>query len=509
MPNKIVYEDKPTIPEGYAVFNDAASDQQKNNNTDVYGASNILSENATRIPLSSLENRGISCLTDAKFYVNSDSGNIGFVSEYASDANGNFAYLSQHNPILRVDFANSGQPYFVRSAAVKVYFTNAGCDWFIVHAITGNNTSIDITVTDANIRGDGLCVVSDDRLETTKICGVSIEFVHSVEPHSFAEVYKIEFGIDREITDFFSISLNKAIDPITSDISVGSLDVRFLSDTKLRFDENQKLRLYHWDSNESCTEDSLIGTYWLTDSERQTNKIYSISAVDTFGILDNASLSSDTQTTIGALIDEMSANSIISQSCDFDADAEYLATEITGNTKNASYRRILAECNLIGNSIAVCKPNGDIEVFEAVTDDPTPLYTITESEIVGETSYTNNKLVTSLEYTAKDASGESVSYTASVDLNANELALQKSVSRDLMLDGQDLDENAQEYAERIFNLYRTYPGELKLKTTRQGVKLGDFIAVNTAYNGTMQGYVTKMDADVGSEVIIYDLVVIA
>lgn len=534
MPNKIVYEDRPQLPYGNIAI-DTSSDYAKYNNTDIYNVKKIFDDTFSPVRYASFEYKGTDYTNGATYWSSGDA--MGFVSAWVSDANGNFIYGSHsENPKLIFNFESGNDAYYISTSYITLRFTTTVCDKMTLRFKTGTNTYVNVDVTEDDIFEEYNIVKALPKTTVKNFCGVEVIFKHTARPSTFATLWHIEFGKTYEIEDIVSLSYNSAFDFVSSDISVGTMDVEFLCDEELSFLDNQRVRVYHKEQESAPYDEScLVGTYWIADHDKLSDKLFSITATDSFGVIDSYVIeehsvtektsATDIKTLIDNTISDQTTVRIIyhddssdpttynsSFSSHFPANNKFV-----GSVENVTVRRELAELAMLCQCYARVLPNGKIDMFYPATN---PQYTISTEEIIGDASIKINKKTTSADYTATsyvrtaetvdgktwyNSVKQSVTETSQTSFAANTTPVKISITRGYMPSGSSSLEH-QARCDALLARSRMTNAEARFVTNHDDVKVGDRIRVETKYNGTVQGVVCQVDAQINNYEKVYSVV---
>lgn len=390
MSNKIVYEDYAVGASDYAEVNLSETDNQTSGGSDIYNINSIF--NGTASEYASFDDGGIYLNENFNLYSGGNYTKVGFVSSTISDLSCHFLTP----PKLTIQF--TGNKSFSGNG-ITLYFAKHYCTSVKVEYFSGNTLL-------ATYQKDD--IASKEAYLPTTVAGynkIRISFLATEFPNQYAKVYKLTFGHTTNIENFRSISFNKKLDFYGSDISIGTLDVQFLSDIEMNFYENQKLKLYH--------NNVLIGTYWVAESERQTDKLYSVTAEDVFSRLDAKYLN--------LLFAETYAPANLNDPYRFGIDFQdfsniignYISMTVTGDdpspapkAKGAAVqnnlRRILAEVAFCFGKHARALNDGTIEIFVPKS---TSAKQISSNEIIGDATYRDSVPVSNVNLRIKKLYG--------------------------------------------------------------------------------------------------------
>lgn len=592
MSNKIVYEDFAIGATDYAYVDLTASDHQMqtaiiDNETvtvDPYHVDSIFDNQEN--DYASLDVSGFDTFYPFNVFTEGEieSGEVvggdelGFVSDRISNASNTFS----SNPKLVIKFSDNKT---FSGSGIGVYFSKHYCTKVKVRYQLYDDSYTDaVEYTNDSMYAFFPCVLQGYKT-------VEIEFVETERAYQYVVVKKIEFGHVVTIDKLRSVSFNKKIDFYCSDVPINTMDAEFVYDGELTFYNNQKILLYH--------NDDLIGTYWVAESERKTDKIYSVTAEDGFSRLEVTAANP----VFGArAADGLTISDVLGQ---------YSAISVTGTTnkyvsgyfEKDNVRRLLAESMFAFLKTAKASVNGTVVVSDIEAN--TSIYTVDKNVIIGDAVYRATTPVSSIKAHVKKyndgifiddkdvtvASGVTITTTESLfttDFPAKTIGMRDKFGEIIPItdeylnfrygvriidnfhfgiwsDGeifsdvyicacpcdyedviyvetQQLPEGSKEIAkdfgarafyrrvdesawidslkERAFSA----TGEVKAKvvlnydvvenegeenegTVTRYLDVGDYVSIETKYSGTKSGTITEIDADVGENDIIGNVVI--
>ena len=570
MANRIVYEDYAVGAAENAVIDLQNTDQQLKRDgqqyTDPYHVDKILEDDVNEH--ASFDGNGIDLTKPFRVFGNSNlSYPEGFVSADVSGSDCTFTTPQK----ITITFGNA----VISGNGISVFYNTNYCKTVRV-TYTHSNESTSVFTYYNNLEKE---VFLPARVDLYK--KIEIEFLDTEVPNQRAKVRRITFGREVIIDKMKSISFNKKMDYYGADIPINSLDVTFYNEEELNMSGNQKIRLYH--------NDDLIGTYWIADVEKVTDKLYSVSADDAFCILDNVQA------------DPIWVRTGTSKSFSEITSAIHSSVSITGHINGSaggmlhkvSGRRLLAESIFAFKVYAKTTADGNVLVFYPITSDA---FNIGEDKIIGTSKFSTVKAPTSVLWTytkygspmygeyiegqlrlrgiaidsagatvteqypiytlfAYDSSNEPVpsqsySLTSSVPplsvtmtptgstlsninvymvyYNRDEVSVKKereNVGTNERVDEKDFGQKglynildllwADDVKNRVFGVI----GEVRAKIILNHVvtennalvtkylDVGDYVSIDTKYSGKLYGTITEINANVGYEDIVGDVVI--
>lgn len=591
MANKIVYEDYAVGAIDYAYVDLTTSDHQTQTvdgeTVDPYHVECIFGNGANEY--AAFDVNGFDTYYSARVFTEGEIENGEVVGGdelgYVSDRISNYDRTFTSNPKLVIKFSDDKS---FSGSGIGIYFSRYYCTKVNVRYILYDDSYTSAEQYTINEKYAFLPKI----VQAYK--GIEIEFVETEQPNQYVIVRKIEFGHTVEITKFRSISFNKKIDFYCSDVPINTMDATFIYDGELTFYNNQKLLLYH--------NNDLIGTYWVAESEKQTDKIYSVTAEDAFSRLE---VTASNPFFIVDRINWQTISDILSQYSTLITVTGDTSKYVAGYCKKGSLRKMLAEAMFAFQKKAKSMPDGTILVSDLESN--IPVYEFDENKeslIIGNSFYKNVVPISSVSIKSKkyndlfyntDSSftieeGVSIGATAvyvETDIPTKTIGLSDSNGNIIDIrDGQggfsygvniidnfhfaiwsstttysnvNIVGSACDYVDTSFSQSRSLPvgskefvkdfgtrslyrkidtndwiesvsnrafsvnGEVTAKiilsnteveneeenktTVTKYLDVGDYVSIKTAYSGTKRGTITEIDADVGENDIVGNVVI--
>lgn len=111
---------------------------------------------------------------------------------------------------------------------------------------------------------------------------IIVQFNKMNMPYSFLKLQRIDFGALREFTnkELKSVKIQEEASPISSELSINTLDftVNSTQNTVFVFQKKQKTKVKFYNT--------VIGTFFISGSQRQSKTIWNVSAEDYIGLTD-------------------------------------------------------------------------------------------------------------------------------------------------------------------------------------------------------------------------------
>lgn len=363
MGNKIVYEDYAVGASTYAKVDLVNSDQQMRivqaQEVDPYNADAIFGDTVTDV--ASLDAFGVDTSVPFTVFTNEDAG---FISDRISGSDKGFAT----NPKLVIKFEDEGTTKYINGNGITITFSERRC--------TKVRVRYRLTNAYTEWKQYDIETLSQYLPETVQgYRGIEIEFVETELPNQYVKIKKIEFGRTFTIERFRSLSFNKKVDFYRSDIPIGTFDAVLISDEPLNFYKNQKIKVYR--------NDILFGTYWISESTKQTNKIYSITAEDSVSRLEKLMGKTVFVAKVGA--EPLTITDVLGDYSDMISISGDTTKEIRGVMDDATIRRLVADSMFAFEKEAHVETDGTIVLSDSSVETPIE---ITDDKIIGESTYT-------------------------------------------------------------------------------------------------------------------------
>ena len=137
---------------------------------------------------------------------------------------------------------------------------------------------------------------------------------------------------------------------------------------------------------------TLLGTYWVSESEKQTDVLYAVTGEDSFGVLDNVTVSSIlgsgySGSNFSDFIDEAEQKSGLDFFCT-DYDLAYI---LRGYEPQKSIRERLATMMFALQRYVIVQPNGDLSI-DSISESLSK--TIEAASVLGDSSFSKSDKVT-------------------------------------------------------------------------------------------------------------------
>lgn len=384
MPNKIVFDDFAVGAREHA-YCGSNTTQQLVNGEDLYGKMTVgdatkdsVFQITTPYHCAGLDNGGIDLAQSIHVYETGDA--VGFVSDTISDENCVF----DTPPVLEILF--SGNEYYSGNG-ITLYFNTHFCKRVKVQYY---RDAAEISPESGDPYYDVFSLTAFLPRTVDTFNRIVITFEASEQPFQRAMVSMVTFGTTREITKIHSLQYHKKLYFDCSDIAIGTLDTVFESDEELNFFRNQKLLVYHSTGADSTY--TLLGTYWVSESEKQTDVLYAVTGEDSFGVLDNVTVSSILGSgysgyNFSDFIDEAEQKSGLDFFCT-DYDLAYI---LRGYEPQKSIRERLATMMFALQRYVIVQPNGDLSI-DSISESLSK--TIEAASVLGDSSFSKSEKVT-------------------------------------------------------------------------------------------------------------------
>jgi hypothetical protein len=378
MSNRIVYKDYAVGAKENASVDLENTDQQLIPHTvegvttyeDDYNVSSIFNENVSAPIYASFEGEGIPVDTESvSFY---SSGDIGFVSDTVSDGNGTFATP----PKLTIELSDG----YYTGRGITLYFAGTYCSSLSIKYYHDTTLLDNSTYQNTSLTGFFAKTVS-------LYNKVVVEFISTQGAYQFAKVWRVDFGRDIVFDKFKNINHYGELNPFGKDLPISTLEFEVVSEEGLNFQDDQKILVYHGDE--------LFDTLWITNSKKETNRIYSVTADNVFGRLDNTTyLGNVYETLFDDFNNAVTVKNDIQTQCGvtIHLDSSFNSKYIYGHLPMCTGRYAIAQFAFALGAIITSDENGEVYIKPIATPETIPI--IDSSKILGEAKYTKNSAVT-------------------------------------------------------------------------------------------------------------------
>jgi len=183
---------------------------------------------------------------------------------------------------------------------------------------------------------------------------ITLTFKKMNKPYRYLRIFDIEDGITREFynDEIKSLKVLEEISLTTENLSVNTLDfqVKTKNDIGVLFQKTLPLKLYR--------NESLVGAFFIEQSEKETGNTYKISATDYIGLLDNEKFLG------GMYVNESVGNIVASilEDIPYTIESELATRTISGYIEILSKREALQKLIFSAGGIIDCSRAESIEI---------------------------------------------------------------------------------------------------------------------------------------------------
>lgn len=323
---------------------------------------------------------------------------------------------------------------------------------------------------------------------------VAITFKRTSLPYRRVKLHKIEYGIVRtfERNELRKVSVIQEIDPTSRELAINTLDWTLDSKSAIEYIFQLKQPVAAYDG------ETLIGTFYIDDSSRSSQRVYSVSCKDAIGVLDDTMFADGVYTNKNALA---LAQEIAGGDFAIEMDEALQSKTVTGILSGCSRRQALQQlCFAIGG-VADTSGTQAIRIFTLKNDQATEIGA--DRERVGG-RVTTDPIVTAVKLTAHSyktsGSGDSVTVggttyydtkTVTTINNPNVTAADKQ--NDITIQDATLisADNVQEIAQLVFD-FALRRDHHNFKFRLMGEHAGDYVTSVTNWQQQITGTLKRM-----------------
>lgn len=321
---------------------------------------------------------------------------------------------------------------------------------------------------------------------------VEIIFKKTNLPYWRARLDAVMFGIVREYvrSDLRRVAVTQEINLISREMAQNVLDWSLSDKRGIDYMFQRRQAVSAFDGS------TLIGTFYISTSDRKSAGLYDISCVDAIGVLDESTFPDSIYAGKNAL--ELATE--ICEGFTVEMDAALRNKSVKGILQGKTRRQALQQlCFAIG-AVADTSGTAGIKIFVPPTSGSTE---IKEDRARTGGSLSTSAIVTAVKLTAHSYAtsgvGDSVmingttyydTKTVVTIANPNATAADKANVVDISDATLVSPNNVNEIAQRVFDFYmRRYTQRLKFRL--EGESVGDFVSTVTPWGDTMTGNLTK------------------
>lgn len=323
---------------------------------------------------------------------------------------------------------------------------------------------------------------------------VAVTFAKTSLPHRRLKLDAIQFGIMRTFrrNELRNVNVIQEIDPISRELAVNTLDWTLDSKEAVEYIFQLKQPVEAYDGQ------TLIGTYYIDDSSRRSQRIYDISCIDAIGVLDEE-MFPDAVYADKPAVDL--ATEILGGHFALQMDTALQGKTVSGALVGLTRRQALQQlCFAIG-AVADTSGTDAVKVFA--------LPTVSSVQIGADRtrtgdSVTTDAIVTAIKLTAHsystEGSGETVTvngveyyHTTAVTTITNPSVTATDKQNVIEIADATLISpgNVEEIAQRVYDFY-TRRKHHNFKFRLDGETVGDYVDTVTNWGETISGNIARM-----------------
>lgn len=415
------------------------------------------------------------------------NGQYAFWSSEISNENGEF----QNQPVITISFPKQFSSMGISitfDAATGEYCSSVNVKWY-------QGTTLKA---DQDYAPDNAQYFCSKRVESYD--KIIITLKKTVLPYRRAKINAILFGVVREfgMEELRSATITNQMNEISAELPVSTFKwvLNSKSDVDYMFQLKQPV--------EAWNNGNLLGVFYIEDSSRTSDRIYSINCKDALGVLDGSAFSG------GAYLSGISAKSLLSSlAAPFQVEyADGVSDKTLKGIIQAGTNRSAIQQVMFAWGVCLATDGGDtLRVF----NQPTVPTEIPKSRTYTGASVKTSSIVTGVRVSAHtyiaDASGgitingvkykdtETVYSVSNPNVTANDRANIKEI-RSATLVSTDI---GQETAQRVYDYY-VKRNTSSAKVVYGGEKLGDCVSIYTPWDTLISGNLHKMDITLSNTV---------
>ncbi len=324
---------------------------------------------------------------------------------------------------------------------------------------------------------------------------IVLQFNATALPGRYLRLTKILFGISRTflLNELRDVKIIEELDPISTEVSINTMDFTLDSENDVDYMFQRKQPIYAYDG------DTLIGTFYVSESAQTGKGLYDVSCVDAIGVLDEEKIPAKiyNKVPIRAALEE-----IFGGYFELDLDPELEGEALTGYIPNVTRREAAQQVAIAARAVIDTSGTSKIKVFRLGGE---AVETIPEGRIYEGSTVSTAAIVTAVKVTAHaystTGSGESVevdgvkyyhTQTVTTIVNPNVTATDKQnvieVTEATLVNPQ----NVGQVAQFIYDHYMKR-NTMSLRIVLAGESPGKSIRAVTPWGKPLEGTITRMD----------------
>lgn len=281
-----------------------------------------------------------------------ETDNIGYWSEIISDENGNLD--APIRMILKSDYSYTSPGFTLTFDKFNnIYPTSLAITWY-------NNSQV---LDNKIFKPDSAEYFCENYVSDFN--RVRISFSKLNMPYHRLKISRLEYGQGKtfDSNSIKNISVSQAVNPLSSDIQIGTCDISLISDEENKFQEKQPITI----SFNGSTKFNMF----VKNAKRTSKTTYELSAEDYFGIMEDTRfaglLSTDEETKTAGEILEMIFNTC---AVPYEIDEKLYEEVLYGNIPYTNCRTALMQvCFAAGAFATLTADNNTISVYVRYSND--------------------------------------------------------------------------------------------------------------------------------------------
>lgn len=487
----------------------------------------------TPTPYITLERQGIDLNDNRKRFYH--AGNVvGWVSASTSDGSGHF----ETPPKITLTFADG----YYSSPGITLYFYDAYCS-HVLFTYYRDNIALK-TVGYSNSE-----MIRFFAAEVENYNKIVISINETQYAHSFAKIYRIDFGRCYELNSFYSVNLLEEIYEHSDDLSINTLEFTVNSEEDLSLKENQNIEYYH--------NDGFMGNFAITTAKKESFTRYTVTAQDNVGLLDDMAFKGGVYANkpVLDLIREISTAAGLEIRVESDVDT----LAVSGWLPVCTCRYALAQVAFAAGAVVDTSRNGVIALKDLGTSVSS---VITNDRILGTAEYEKKDRVTQVDLTSYRYGGAEDQAEMLFRGTANReyiefgkpmysyggltgtVTMHEWTPNYMIISGTDVEIKGYPYVEQksvytkkagglsgkeniasydkytliskgnaenrlntLFNRLTRNIGTVRAEIVLDNEHVGDMVQIVTRYNGIMTGIITSLDITAGNKYLTAEAVI--
>lgn len=431
------------------------------------------------VPIATLELNGWGLGGDREILT---TQKVGFWSDQMSGENGAFS----SPPTITIDFDEQ-----YTSTAVSLVFDTAVSDY--CSKVTIFWYQGETLLAQQEFHPDGPTYFCEKTVWHYSKVVIRMDATHL--PYRYAKLSKIRFGIIREFLrdELRNVKITEEINLISTELPTRKMDFSLDSKTGIEYIFQRLQPIFAYDG------ETLIGAFYVENSNRKGKSLYDLSCNDAVGVLDYETIPAamySGKNAKTALLD------ILDDKFELDIDPELESETLTGYVPEGTRRNAVHHIAFALRAIVDTSGTDKVRVFRAHTEDPanippSRIYTggsVDTSAIVTAVKVTTHSYSTTGDGNQVEVGGTTYYDTQNVItiLNPNVTASDKKNVVEITDATLVNPSNGQAVTQNVYDYYMRRNIQ-HLKIVMDGEKPGDYVTATTPWGVEITGNVTMMN----------------